>query len=240
MKAWLNLRFTVPARRAIFTRGLERLGYSVVDGITTKPGDKDILVTWNRIREAQHAANVFEERGLPVVVTENATWGNHFAGEDWYTLTRRFHNMAGCFPVGEAGRWDSLGVELKPIRGSGETVILPQRGIGPPAVAMPQNWVKQASFDHPTARVRPHPGTGPCKPLLEDLKGAGQVVTWGSGAAVLALIEGIKVESYMPRWIAAQDNTEEGRLAMFQRLAWAQARLSEIESGVALARILSR
>lgn len=216
------------------------MGYSVVDGITTKPGDKDILVTWNRIREAHHAANVFEERGLAVVVTENATWGNRFAGDDWYTLTRRFHNMAGCFPVGEAARWDSLGMELNRFRESGETVILPQRGIGPPAVAMPQSWVKKASFDHPGARIRPHPGQGPCKPLLEDLKNSGKVITWGSGAAVLALIEGIKVKSDMPRWIAEQDNTEDGRLAMFQRLAWAQARLSEIESGVALARILAR
>lgn len=240
MKAWLNLRFTVPARRAIFTRGLERLGYSVVDGITTKPGEKDILVTWNRIREAQHAANVFEERGLPVVVTENATWGNHFAGADWYTLTRGYHNTAGTFPIGEGTRWDSLGVELKPFRESGEAVILAQRGIGPPAVAMPHNWIKQVSFSYPGARVRPHPGTGPCKPLLEDLANAGRVVTWGSGAAVLALAEGIKVTSFMPRWIGEQDNTEAGRLAMFQRLAWAQARLSEIESGVALARILSR
>jgi hypothetical protein len=37
----------------------------------------------------------------------------------------------------------------------------------------------------------------------------------------------------MPQWIGEQDNTDAGRLAMFQRLAWAQWRLSEIESGFA-------
>jgi hypothetical protein len=42
---------------------------------------------------------------------------------------------------------------------------------------------------------------------------------------------GISVTSEMPNWIAEQDNTEEGRLAMFRRLTWAQWRLDEIASG---------
>ena len=240
MKAFLNLRLTVLARRVIFTRGLERLGYTVVDGITTRPGDRDILVTWNRIREAQHAANVFEGRGLPVIVTENATWGNSFKGSDWYTLTRNYHNTAGRFPIGDAVRWDMLRVDLQPFRTGGETVLLPQRGIGPPTVAMPHNWIDKTLPHYPGARVRRHPGQLPCKPLLEDLATAGHVVTWGSGAAIMALMQGIRVQSQMPNWIGQQDNTEEGRLAMFRRLAWAQARLTEIESGEALARILAR
>jgi hypothetical protein len=62
---------------------------------------------------------------------------------------------------------------------------------------------------------------------------ASKVVTWGSGAAIKALMMGIRVESHMPNWIGEQDNTDEGRLAMFRRLAWANWRLSEIESGQA-------
>jgi hypothetical protein len=65
------------------------------------------------------------------------------------------------------------------------------------------------------------------------------VITWGSGAAVRALLRGIPVESHMPNWIAAQDNTDAGRLAMFRRLAWANWRLSEIADGVPFRRLLS-
>ncbi len=42
----------------------------------------------------------------------------------------------------------------------------------------------------------------------------------------------------MPHWIGEQDNTDAGRLAMFRRLAWAQFRMAEIESGEAFARML--
>lgn len=65
------------------------------------------------------------------------------------------------------------------------------------------------------------------------------MVTWGSGAAVKALMWGIKVESHYPEWIGQQDNTDEGRLAMFRRLAWAQWELSEIASGEAFEWLLS-
>ena len=50
---------------------------------------------------------------------------------------------------------------------------------------------------------------------------------------------GIPVESHMPNWIGAQDNTEAGRLAMFRRLAWAQWQLSEIATGEPFRRLLN-
>lgn len=128
--------------------------------------------------------------------------------------------------VGPAERWDSLGVELAPWRDGGETVGLPQRGIGPAGVAMPRTWVPPGCD-----RIRRHPGVNPCKPLDDDLADAGKVVTWGSGAAIKALMLGIKVESHMPKWCGEQDNTDEGRLNMLRRLSWAQWRLSEIEAG---------
>jgi hypothetical protein len=231
--AWLNLRYTLPERVAIFRQGLERLGYTVQMGLPT--GDPSgVMVTWNRIGAAHRAAQQFHAAGLPVLVTENAAWGNTFAGSNWYSLARNWHNTAGCFVVGDATRWDSLGIELAPWRTAGETVVLPQRGIGPPEVAMPREWAQRQQ-----GRVRPHPGRGSAIPLEQDLAKAGKVVTWGSGAAVKALIWGIPVESHMPNWVGQQENTDESRLAMFRRLVWAQARWDEISSGEAFSRLLA-
>jgi hypothetical protein len=200
-------------------------------------GDQDLLCVWNRIGDADRIASQYEKRGLLVLVAENSTWGKEFAGERWYHLASRQHNTAGMFPVGGPERWNRLAVDLPAFRESGETVILPQRGIGSPPVAMPRDWAAKALKRH-GGRIRPHPGRKPAKPLAEDLANCGRAVTWGSGAAVQALMMGVKVTSEMPHWIAEQDNTEEGRLTMFQRLAWAQWRHEEIASGEAFARLL--
>lgn len=226
MKAWLNLRHPVAERTNAFVEGLESLGYEVALGTTRNPGPQDAMISWNRIRDAVAAAAEFEAADRPVLITENSLWGNSFAGDTWLTMSRGFHNMAGTFPIGGPERWDSLEIELSPFRKSGETVVLPQRGIGPAEVRMPSDWPRLQK-----GRVRPHPGKLLGKTLEEDLFTAGKVVTWGSGAAVKALMMGIPVESHMPGWVAEQDNTEEGRLEMFRRLAWCQFRISEIRSG---------
>lgn len=234
--AWLNLRFTVPERRAVFTAGLERLGYEVVNGLTRSPAKGDLLVTWNRIHEADEVARIFESRHLPVIVTENATWGNDFAGRRWYTLARNYHNVAGMFPIGGPERWDSLGVELEPFRtGEGETVILASRGIGPAAYRMPPGWAQRQP-----GRLRPHPGRNAAQavPLRQDLANCGKVITWGSAAAMQALMWGIPVKSFQPNWIGEQDNSEADRLRMFRELAHAQWTLDEIASGEPFARLL--
>lgn len=214
MRALLNLRYTVPERRAAFEQGLKRIG------------DPEVFCTWNRLGTADRTAKEYEARGLPVIVAENAAWGNDFAGKRWYSIANLFHNMSNCFPIGGNERWDRLEVDLEPWRSSGEIVVLPQRGIGPREVAMPRGWTARG-------RVRPHPGRNPCVPLRADLANCGKVVTWGSGAAIKALMWGIPVESHMPNWIGEQNNTDEGRLAMFRRLAWAQWDLAEIASGEA-------
>ena len=238
MKAWLNLRHGVPERHRAFLRGLERCGYSVVDALTTRPGHRDILVTWNRIGDGQTAAAAFESRGLPVIVAENASWGNEFAGWGWYTLGLGRHNTAGAFPEGGPERWDSLGVRLPAFRTSGETVILAQRGIGTPPTRSPTGW-EHGALARYGGRVRSHPGLRDAVPLERDLADAGRVVTWGSGAAIKALLMGVPVVSEMPGWIGEQDNTDAGRLAMFRRLAWAQWTLDEIASGEPFARLLA-
>lgn len=222
MRALLNLRYTLPERRAAFEKGLKRIG------------DPEVFCTWNRIGAADQVAKQYEERGVPVIVAENAAWGNDFAGGRWYSLARGMHNTAGRFPIGGAERFDRLGVDLVPWRAGGERVVLPQRGIGPVGVAMPRDWPAQQR-----GRVRRHPGTNACIPLEQDLAAAGEVVTWGSGAAIKALMWGIRVESHMPNWIGAQANTDEDRLRMFRELAWAQFTLEEIESGEPFRRLLN-
>lgn len=221
MRALLNLRYTLPERRAAFESGLKRIG------------DPEVFVTWNRIGAADQTAKQYEARGLPVIVAENAAWGNDFADQRWYSLALGMHNTASRFPLGGSERFDRLGVELMPWRSGGERVVLPQRGIGPAGTAMPRDWPNQQ-----VGRIRRHPGTSTCIPLEQDLANAGEVVTWGSGAAIKALMWGIRVESHMPNWIGEQDNTDAGRLEMFQRLAWAQWTLTEIESGEPFERLL--
>lgn len=237
MRAWLSLRHSVPERARAFHSGLAKHGYTVMSGVTMKPGPKDALISWNRLHDVQAAATLFEERGLPVLICENSTWGNGFAGGHWYTIAKNFHNMAGRFPVDGPERWANLGIELQPWRTEGETVILPQRGIGPPGVAMPRGWGEHAQARY-GGRIRPHPGQGAAIPLEDDLANAGRVITWGSGAAVKALIMGIPVVSEMPNFIGQQDNTDAGRVRMFEQLAWAQWQLKEIENGEAFDRLL--
>jgi len=221
MRALLNLRYTLPERRAAFESGLKRIG------------DPEVFCTWNRIGAADRTAKEYEARGLPVIVAENAAWGNDFAGKRWYSMALGMHNTAGRFPLGGSERFDRLGVDLAAWRTGGERVVLPQRGIGPVGVAMPRDWP-----NNQVGRIRRHPGTSACIPLEQDLSNAGEVVTWGSGAAIKALMWGIRIESHMPNWIGAQDNTDSGRLSMFRRLAWAQWTIDEIASGEPFERLL--
>jgi hypothetical protein len=234
-RAWMALRYE---KHPCFADGLRHLGYKVMDRLTEAPSENDILVSWNRLAYAGHCARIFSDLGLPVVICENATWGNSFAGDTWYSMGLDYHNVSGKFPVGGPERWDGLNIELAPFREEGETVILPSRSIGPPIHRMPSDFVQRMRAQYPNARVRPHPGTNPAKPLAEDLKRCGRVVTWGSGGAVKALMMGIPVDSYMPEWVGACENTEADRLRMLRELAWAQSRVSEIESGEAFARLL--
>lgn len=232
--AYLHLRYSEGPRVEAFTAGLQRVGYRVVLGLHRAPRENDLLVTWNRIGAADHVAGMFRS----VIVAENATWGNDFAGDRWLTLARDRHNTAGMFPVGGPERWDSLGVELQPFRTGGETVILAQRGIGSAPTAMPAHWPDDARRRH-GGRIRKHPGKKELIPLADDLRNCGKAVTWGSGAAIQALMMGIPVISEMPGWIGEQDNSEAGRLEMFRRMAWAQFRITEIGDGDAFEALLN-
>lgn len=241
MRAWVNLRF-LQKRQSVIEKGLKRHGFEVVNHLPLsgeKISPSDILLTWNRIGAADKIASQFQARGQHVLVMENASFGNDFNGGSWYHIARNYHNTSGCFQPFGADRWNSLNIPLMPFRSNGEVVILPQRGIGSPPVAMPKNWGKLAHRKY-GGRIRNHPGQRVARPLDDDLSNAGKVITWGSGAAIKALMMGIPVMSEMPNWIAEQDNTVEGRLKMFQRLIWAQWTLKEIASGFAFDCLLSR
>lgn len=233
MRAWLNLRYSSGDRVEAFAAGLKRVGYRVEFGMPSKTIPGDLFVTWNRIGQGDRWAREFASAGNSVIVAENSSWGNESFHGGWLTLARDFHNTAGMFPVGGPERWDALGAELDPWRTEGETVVLPQRGFGPPEVAMPPGWVARQS-----GRVRRHPGMAKATPLVVDLANAGRVVTWGSAAAVQALLWGIPVRSDMPGWIGAQDNTDAGRIDMLRRMAWAQWKLDEIRQGEPFAWLL--
>lgn len=237
MKAWLNLRYTVPERLKAFVSGIERHGYRAEIGFPDRIGPKDIFIGWNRINMGNVVAQQFQDRGQTVLIAENAAWGNDFLGRRWYSIARDYHNTAGCVPYGDTERWERLSVELAPFRLAGETVILPQRGIGSAPTRMPSGWANRARIDF-GGRIREHPGKAERIDLKRDLEKAGRVITWGSGAAIKALMWGINVYSRMPNWIGEQDNSPVGRDEMFQQLAWAQWELHEIESGEAFACLL--
>lgn len=234
MKAYLDLRTKITRRWEAFAAGLALLGFTVVPvGATHQaPVTRDaVFITWNRFHAADRTATKYTAAGARVLVVENASWGAAVPG-DWLHIARTYHNTAGMFPVGGAERWDMLNVALAPWRVGGETVVLAQRGLGSAPVACPRDFLARVRGE---GRVRQHPGPrASCVTLEHDLRRASRVVTWGSAAAVEALIWGVSVRSLYPRWIAAQDNTDEGRLAMFRQLAWAQWRLEEIASGEAL------
>jgi hypothetical protein len=237
--AYLNLRYTVPERREAFTKGLEKLGFKVNHCLPVTSNNGDIFVTWNRIGRANDIANDYQSKGLPVLVSENSAWGNDLAGQSWYAIARNYHNTAGCFNIGGTERWDDLGVDIKPFKKQDGIIILPQRGIGSAPTVMPANWTAKVHAKY-GGLIRYHPGRARNPiPLEYDLNRHGTAITWGSGAAVKALMMGLHVKSDMPNWIAAQDNTEQGRLDMFRRLAWAQWRMGEIQNGSAFSWLLS-
>lgn len=252
-RALNTLRASLHYRREAFDAGLRAAGLDVVSQLPD-PGPGDLLLIWNRYGGYHELACQFEARGAQVLVVENGYLGKAWRGGEWFALALGHHAGAGRWPDGGRERWDGWNVELAPFRKHGsETVILGQRGIGEPGVRSPDHWAEGMKTICPGHgfRVRPHPGTGPAKPLAEDLADAAAVYTWNSGAALQALLLGVPVWYCFPLWIGGRagapwaqlgympPNTDpEARLAMFRRLAWAMWTLDEIKTGEPIRRLL--
>ena len=180
----------------------------------------------------------------------------------YYALALGGHNGSGTWPEGGPERFERLSVEIKPWREANHesritnhVLVCPSRSFGRPDLIMRHTWAEETArrlreLTRREVRIRAHPGNdAPRRPLAADLAGAWVMVIWASSAGVHALAAGIPVICAAPRWIlkgAAGGRLEEvenpplpERLPHFQRLAWAQWTLSEIESGEAFRKLLS-
>lgn len=263
MRALCLLRSPPVYRREAVCHGLRAAGYEVVAKLD-KPEPADVVLSWNRYGAGHAHASRFEHAGARCVVMENGHLGKDFCGDSWYALALGHHAGRGTWPHADAdawapwpgdpppwtARWDALGVQLQPWRPpGGETIVLHQRGIGEPGIASPPGWAERVTARIKGARMRTHPGSGNKIELEHDVRNASRVITWASGAALRCLVLGMPVWYEMHGWIGAPAAHQLDRLAvprcddaarlhMLRRLAWAQWRLSEIESGHAFRTLL--
>lgn len=245
-RAYLRLQRHTVNRNEAFAKGLTRAGFEVSTTNFASPSSDDLLVIWNRMPRDEVVADRFQ-RVAKVIIAENGYIGNG-EGDNGklIALSRTYHNGAGKWPDHDLQRWEGFGVELKPWRTDGETIlVLPQRGFGSRGVAMPYDWPNRIMgslnlrTDRPV-KMRRHPGQG--KNYEPDFSNVFAAVTWGSGAAIKAIAAGVPVFYDFPEWIGrlaaiplADADLEKpfrgDRLPMFERLSGAQWRLSEIETG---------
>ena len=227
-------------RRDAFEAGLRANGFDVVRDIPN-PEPGDCLMIWNRYGHGNNEAKRFEDAGARVIVAENGYMGKDWLGKTWYALSLGHHNGAGQTPHHGPARWRSFGFEIEPMRKRrGQVVLLPQRGIGEPGVAMPVGWVELTLSQFPGARVRKHPGKDDAGDLIKDCADAMCVVTWGSGAGIKCMAQGIPCISNWPGWLGKSGcGFEDNRLAMFERLAWAMWTIEEISDGKAIETLLA-
>lgn len=244
-------------RHEVFSTGLRAAGFDVRGAMpgSVRPGDA--LLIWNRYGQAHEIATRFEKAGGTVFVAENGYLGTDETGQQRYALARHAHNDSTVVQSDDPERWGSLGVNLEPWRVSGKHILIcPNRSFGTPGRIMPLTWAEDvrrrlAMLTRREIRIRPHPGNNkPKRPLADDLRSAWAVVVWASSAGVHALVSGIPVICCAPAWIAKQAAGSDlaaienppmpERLPVFERLAWAQWTLREIESGEPFARLLRR
>lgn len=248
-------------RHGTLTRGLARAGYRIVFGGGQPQDERDVLITWTVHRgHKEAAARAFEAAGGRVIVAEEA-YIRIVRDEKCFALALHDHNGAGRWPIGGPERWAGFGIEVKAWRESGRYIIVrEQRSIGSSAMASPPRWHEAAMAKlrgltkrpillryHPKSRA--HRELAMQQPFLAlQLADAHALVTWNSADAVAALLAGVPVFLCGPHSVvegacdhdlsAIENPGLPYRLPVFERLAWAQWRRSEIESGVAFEHLL--
>jgi hypothetical protein len=165
-------------------------------------------------------------------------------GRDWYyadnsyfdvVRERQFRitkNAIQHTGLGESDgkRFRALGITVKPMRSGGEYVLLcTQSAEFMATVAGDPGWTDRLSANlrqtYGEVRVR---SKATKRPLLEDLKHAGLLVTWSSAAAVTALLEGVRVLC-APQCCATYGADREMWASVLADNQWD---LSEIASGI--------
>lgn len=262
MIAIVNIRTQPAYRRDAFVAGLNRVGYSVVQG--GKPrGPEDLLVLWNKYDAQEQLANTWERAGGSVIVCENGYIGADAKGRQLYAIAIGGHNGSGTWPIGDEDRLAKLGIELKPYRiVDGYILVCGQRAIGSKEMAAPKNWHPEmarriARGTERQIKIREHPGNKPAKVALDDdLAGAFACVIWSSGAGVKALASGVPVFYDAPRWVCEdaawpvtqwlggvgpnflQGHVPDYRPQAMHAMSYAQWEVDEISAGEPFARIL--
>ena len=237
-------------RAQAFMGGLAKLGYKILPSshpplsLNRPNGPEDLLVIWNRKQGAdEQGADAWERQGGTVIVAENGYLQK--VDKTHYAISVHGHNGSGWFPVGDDKRFDKLGWGIKPMRESGEYILVrDQRGIGSTLMASPQNWGKrmQANLSRHApfpVKLMGHPGDkGKLEKDAQALSGARSVVIWSSAIGVRALVEGIPVQHFAPHWIC--EKWADDREAALERMANGQWHFEEIATGEPFARILDR
>ncbi len=124
-------------------------------------------------------------------------------GRDWYVIDNSYFdsvrevqfrvtkNAMQHTGLGETDgkRFAALGIEIKQMR-EGRTVVIAAQSQEFMDLVGDSGWLDRMRISYPGAIVRTKQET---RPLLEDLRDAGLLVTWSSAAAVTALLEGVPV-----------------------------------------------
>ena len=227
-----------------FGIGLKRLGFELAETPKEHPEPDDILVIWNRLPTMDKFAKQYEAVGAKVIVAENG-----WIGENNYTVALTQHNGGGRWFIGPESRWPSFGIELKPWRTKGDHILLvPQRGMGTPPVAMPRDWTERTltTLAWMTKRkiVTREPRMRARTKIEGDFDNCHAVITWASGGGIKAIVAGIPVFYEMPGWIGdlgggsnrfPRHDLEHpymgDREPMLHKLSWAMWTADEVESG---------
>lgn len=225
--------------------GLLNAGYKLQKGRPGSINNGDIVVMWNRWGENERLADRLEQSGGNLIIAENG-----YTGIGYVALARSQHNGGGWVPQGDCNRLDALKIDFKPYRADGDHVLVcSSRGMGSKKMAEPNTWQSQIvenlrRYTKRPIKIRPHPGNWKENhkhlTLYDDLKDAWACVIWNSGAGIRALIEGIPVIACSDYWVLKDiSNKVEDienpilfeRKSAFNKLAWSQWSLDEIESG---------
>jgi len=153
-----------------------------------------------------------------------------------YRVTRNAIQVQGAKRrVSDGKRFAALGVEIKPWKPDGDYwLACAQSPTFMRDIARDERWIERTSFGSWPLRIRPwlRDKLKQQATLVDDLKGAGLLVTHSSAAAVTALLEGTPV---MVSEMSAVHGIRYGddRLPLMQVLADNQFTVTEMKTGKA-------